>query len=165
MCNIIWDFLHIFYTFNGLVGSPTARSHNMQRSCAGGPTSSNHLAMTMTGIADSTGLVVSPPCSLSPLICPLFFLPYFLPSQSLPTISSNPPVEWESAMMRKRHLVDKDGPTFFTPALIPDKVQHRKVLRERPLVDMDGTMFAPAFRLLPPCSTCLADSIQAMLAT
>ena len=20
MCNIIWDFLHIFYTFNGLVG-------------------------------------------------------------------------------------------------------------------------------------------------
>ena len=23
MCNIIWDFLHIFYTFNGLVGLET----------------------------------------------------------------------------------------------------------------------------------------------
>jgi len=24
MCNIIWDFLHIFYTFNGLVGQDVA---------------------------------------------------------------------------------------------------------------------------------------------
>ena len=123
--------------------SQTARSHNMRHFCAGGPTSENCLMpMTMTGSADSIGLAVCPSFLLLLLLIPFLFLPFFFLIFTCPF--SNPLVEWEYTMMRKRYLLNKDGTTYFTLALIPNKVQRRRVLWERPPVPIDGTMFAPS---------------------